>query len=145
MGTLPLNWRVPLWWEYSFPMRAFSLLAPLMLLFCLLLSAFLNCVWNEVKNDFIYSYFGLGLHAPSWHDGIASCHDASQCCPVLRWYSSWYDGFWFMFKISRICFKLIHMHRGTMHLVVVRCDLLGIFIFSLFFVLFFLLFSSTGV
>jgi hypothetical protein len=30
MGTLPLNWRVPLWWEYSFPLRALSLFAPLM-------------------------------------------------------------------------------------------------------------------
>jgi hypothetical protein len=55
MDTLPLNWKVPLWWEYSIPLRALSLLAPLMLLSCLLLSAFMNCVLNEVKKDSIYN------------------------------------------------------------------------------------------
>jgi hypothetical protein len=78
MGTLLLSWRVPLWWEYSFPLRALSLPAPLVLSLLLVAFFFLNYVFNEVKKDSIYSEFGLGLHAPSWYDKISSCHDVSQ-------------------------------------------------------------------
>jgi hypothetical protein len=122
MGTLPINWRVryPFGGSTPSPWEFLAFLLTWCSLFCLLLSAFLNCVLNEVKNDSIYSEFGLGLHTPSQHDEIASCYDASQGYRatmrsiVARWDLICFQNFADLHQINLLASLDDASHQGAM-------------------------------